>query len=228
LNYWKKRYNDRAIHATSDLQHNVGRTKGGVSISEQDWTKTVEYIVGLCGIDKDSEVMELCCGNGMLLGPISRICRKAIGVDYSEPLIHQLKENYTGSIEAYMDDALLFEWKNNSLDVIIIYFSIQHFSEKDCIRLVERSMDWLKHGGRLFIGDIPDDDKKWSYLSRPEYKKDYLTRIKDERPLIGHWFKKDFYLAFSSYRAEIKVQVLDQPEYQINSQIRFDVLMTKE
>ncbi len=84
MNYWKKRYNDQRIHATNDLQKNVGRTKNGVSINFHDWEKTVEEIISICRIEDSSVVMELCCGNGVIIGEIAKYCNKAYGIDYSK------------------------------------------------------------------------------------------------------------------------------------------------
>jgi len=227
MSNWKDRYNDKEKHGTPDLQFNVDRTKGGVIVDADVWARTVNDIVDICHIAKDSVVMEICCGNGMLLGPISTRCKKAIGVDFSVPLLSQLQAEYPTTVETHLSDALEFQWGKNDLDVVLIYFAIQCFTERDALRLISRSFNWLKEGGVLFVGDVPDEEKKWSYLSKPEYRRDYFTRVETDTPKIGQWFRKEFFKGLEDYIPGMQVTVLDQPGYHINSEIRFDVVIRK-
>ncbi|MBX2982311.1 MAG: class I SAM-dependent methyltransferase [Flavobacteriales bacterium] len=227
MSSWKERYNDPAHHATPDAQLNVGRTKGGESILPHVWSRTVDDIVQTCNINSDSVVLELCCGNGMLLGPVAKLCSEAIGVDFSAPLISELERNFGDVVTAYLADALEYECPRRDLDVILVYFSIQHFSERDALLLIERSIPWLKQGGRLFVGDVPDEAVKWDYINKPEFRKDYFTRLKSDTPKIGHWFRREFFQGLADHLPQVRVEVLDQPAHHINSDIRFDVLITK-
>lgn len=225
---WRDRYNDPKNHGSDDPQWNVQRTRAGKVIDKDQWAHTVEDIVRLCHITKDSEVLELCCGNGMLLGPISAQCKRAIGVDFSVPLLEQLKAKHEDRIETYFEDALEFEWEKNTLDVVLIYFSIQLFSERNAIRLIERAFSWLKDGGVLFIGDVPDEEKKWGYLSKPEYRRDYMARVLSDTPMIGQWFNKEFFRALGDLFPSMDVTVVEQPPHHINSDIRYDVIIKKK
>ncbi|MFZ1733705.1 MAG: class I SAM-dependent methyltransferase [Flavobacteriales bacterium] len=227
MSTWKDRYNEQGKHDTPNLQFNVDRTKGGVVVSEDIWDRTVCAVIKHSKISKDSVVMEVCCGNGMLLGPISKICKKAIGVDFSVQLLAQLNAAFPNSVETHLADALEFEWKKEELDVVLIYFAIQCFSERNALRLISRAFSWLKVGGVLFIGDVPDEEKKWGYLSKPEYRRDYLTRVETDTPMIGQWFRKEFFKALEDYIPCMQVTLIDQPSYQINSEIRYDVVIRK-
>lgn len=227
MSSWKDRYNEKGKHDSPNLQFNVDRTKGGVVVADDVWDRTVRDVVAHCQITKDSAVMEICCGNGMLIGPVSKVCRKAIGVDFSVQLLAQLNAAFPGSVETHLADALEFEWKGEQLDVILIYFAIQCFSERDALRLMNRAFSWLAPGGILFIGDVPDEEKKWDYLSKPEYRRDYLSRIETDTPKIGQWFRKEFFRALADYIPGMQVAVMDQPSYQINAEIRYDVVIRK-
>ena len=228
MSNWRDRYNDLANHGSDDLQRNVQRTKGGERIDDATWTRTVDDIVKLCNISENSVVIEVCCGNGMLLGPIAQQCKRAIGVDFSVPLLEQLNAQFKGQVETHLQDALEFEWEKNSVDVVMIYFSIQLFSERDALRLMQRAFSWIRNGGTLFIGDVPDEEKKWAYLSKPEYRRDYLARVLSDTPMIGQWFNKEFFRALPDLMPEMEVTVVDQPSYHINSEIRYDVVIKKK
>jgi ubiquinone/menaquinone biosynthesis C-methylase UbiE len=227
-NYWKEVYSNDEYINKGNPQSNVGRTVSGNPIDKISWDQTVECISSIIEIDETKTILELCCGNGMLLGPLSARCSKAYGVDFSPELIKQLKALHGEEIITSVADVMDVHMEKESIDVVIIYFSIQHFSEANTISLTSSALDWLKPEGKLFIGDVPDQDKLWSYLNKSEYKKDYLERIVSNRPKIGHWFQRGFFKAFEDYFENVTVQVLSQPEFMINSDIRFDVLITKE
>ncbi len=225
--YWKKNFsNKNIISISNNLQKNIARTKNGLPISDADWNRTLNYIQNIIELRKQDSILEWCCGNGVLIGELAVRCKKAIGVDYSVELIEQLHNNYN-NVETHIEDALDYKIYANSINKIILYFSIQHFSERDAFKLIIKSINGLKKGGKMFIGDIPDIDNLWNYLNKEEYRKDYFNRLLQNRPKIGNWFKKDFFLAMNSYFDNVKFKIIDQPDYQINSDHCFDLLIEK-
>jgi len=227
-NYWKKYWSDKNNFVKSDNQKSVGRTKNGVTIKESNWARTINYILEILSISEEDDLLELCCGNGEVIGNLAPYCKSATGVDFSNYLLKQFSKKIENNVHIIQDDVLKIDFKKNSFDIIILYFAIQHFDEKESINLIENSLKWLKKGGKLFIGDIPDESKKWKYISKPEYKLDYIRRVVDNEPKIGSWFHKDFFLALQYYFSNINVKVIDQPSYQINSSYRYDVLIEKQ
>lgn len=225
--YWKEVYAKTEIVGTNDLQKNVGRTVSGISVTKDIWGKTVSDIIELLAINKTMDVVELCCGNGQVIGNIADKCNKGIGVDYSDILLKQMEVNFKNRVLPIYSDVLNIAFDKETLDIVIIYFSIQHFNEKETLQLVDRSLSWLKKGGKLFIGDIPNELKKWEYMRLSSHRKDYLSRVLKGTPMIGNWFQPEFFLAMSSYFDSITIKILEQPKYQINSAYRFDVLIKK-
>jgi len=229
MEFWEDYYNDDKIVGSDDFQKNVGRTKSGVTIPKKIWKKTLQDIEKLLNINKKtSEILELCCGNGQIIGNLSPKCKKAIGVDYSEKLLDQLKIKFGNSVITICSNVLDVSFKNDSFNVIIMYFAIQHFNEKEAVQIIEKSIGWLKNGGKLYIGDIPNEVKKWEYINTKEYRKDYIQRVIENRPMIGNWFQPDFFKAIGSYINNIDVKIIEQPPYHINSSNRFDVLIEKK
>ena len=228
--FWKDSFTDKKIVAIStDLQLNIARTKNGKVIDHEIWQKTLNHIKNITNFSSSSSVLELCCGNGVIIGELAKTANKATGVDYSEILLNQLKTAYKReNLTTYCDDVKSINLPKNFYHQIIIYFSIQHFSEKDTLLLIEKCISLLKQKGTLLIGDIPDQDIKWDYINKDEYRVDYFNRVKHNQPKIGNWFKKDFFKAMNSYFKEVNFEVLSQPSYQINSDHCFDVIITKK
>lgn len=225
--HWKKYYEDKNIVGTNDLQKNVGRTRDGLPISNKTWERTMKDIEELLSINKSLDIIELCCGNGQVIGNLASKCKSAIGVDYSNELLKQMNYHFKGNVKSIHSDVFEVSFKNDSIDIVIIYFSIQHFKEKETIELVNRSLKWLRKGGKIFIGDIPSELKKWEYINETAYKRDYIMRILNNEPMIGQWYQPNFFNALSSYFTNISVKIIKQPSYHINSSYRFDVLIEK-
>ncbi len=225
--YWKEYYNSNDLVGSDDLQKNIGRSKGGVSISPELWERTLQDIENLLCIDDSMVVLELCCGNGQIIGNLSSRCKRAIGVDFSNILLEQLTAQYQNKVEVIHADIMQINFVSELFDVVLIYFSIQHFNEKETIQIINNALMWLKNGGKLYIGDVPDELKKWEYINKPEYKKDYLKRVLEDTPMIGFWYQQEFFNSLSAFFKNISVRILEQPHYHINSSYRFDVLIEK-
>jgi ubiquinone/menaquinone biosynthesis C-methylase UbiE len=225
--YWKSYWSKIENVSDHNPQKNIGRTNNGIPIKNKVWLKTVNEIKQIVSISESSNIIELCSGNGQLIGNLAPYCNRAVAVDYSIALLEQLKNQFLDSVDSIHADALTVQFEKESYDIVIIYFAIQHFEEKDTVRLIQRSLEWLRYGGRIYIGDIPDEDRKWKYISKEEYKKDYFIRLINDEPKIGKWFQQDFFKALESYIDGITVRIIKQPTFQINSTYRFDVLIEK-
>lgn len=228
MKYWKQFYNSKRLVGSSDFQKNVGRTKNGKVISKKLWDKTLLDMKNLIAIEEGrSEILELCCGNGQIIGRLASKCKSAVGVDFSDILLKQLRENFGDNIKTISGDIRGVKFENNSFDIIILYFSLQYFNEKEVIELIAASKFWLRKNGKLYIGDIPDMRRKWDYINLPKDRKNYIKRVLDAEPLIGNWFHPDFFNAISNSIHDISVEIIEQPDYHINSDYRFDVLVTR-
>lgn len=225
--YWKSYWNQHEVVATGCPQADVGRTRNGIPITEERWEQTVEYIASLVKITPQASLIELCCANGLLLGPLAKRCAHAVGVDFSDELLQNAQSAFPGVFTTVNCDVLAVELPRSSADIVIIYFAIQHFEQKDAVRLIERAITFLKPGGRLLVGDVPDAGKLWGYLSTPEYRSDYIRRIVGSCPMIGTWFDREFFEAVGDYVGGVDVKIFDQPENLINANVRFDVLYTR-
>ena len=226
--YWKNNFvNKDVVEISGNLQLNIARTKGGVEIDDSKWQKTLSYISNILRIDSKSQIAELCCGNGVIIGELTKQCQSGLAIDYSSVLLNQLKQHYTQSnlnvLEADVNEYVFYE----TFDAIIVYFAIQHFNEKNTFLLIRKCINALNDSGTILLGDIPDEDKKWQYISKPEYKKDYFQRLVESRPKIGYWYKKDFFRAMNDVFENVTIEVIDQPAYQINSDHCFDVVIRK-
>ena len=103
----------------------------------------------------------------------------------------------------------------------------QHFSLKEAIILLRKVYDFLKPHGVFYIGDIPDEDKIWSYFNNREREQTHFNSILNDKPIIGQWFQRSFIEKAAIFSEFSNVNIIDQPDYQINAHYRFDALLEK-
>jgi phospholipid N-methyltransferase len=225
VGFWENYYNTDVVN-TNNGQKNVGRTKNGNPISDSDWSKTIHHIKSQIDLKETDNIIEFCCGNGMVLGELSNECESAFGIDYSEKLLEQLIKNYP-NVKCDWSDVTKYDLKDTIYDKMILYFSAQHFNERELIELIKKMLNNIKSDGIVLIGDVPNETKKWEYINKPEYKNDYFTRILNENPMIGNWYSKEWFLSLNNFLLDAEIVVVEQPEFMINSDWRFDVLIKK-
>jgi len=224
--YWSEHWK---THSKLDEKHpqlQVARTKEGKIISNNNWQKTVQSIFKIIQIKENQIVLDLCCGNGLLSKELAWNCKKVVSVDYSQELLDKFVTK-AGNIEKMQSNALNVQFDNNNFDVIIIYFAIQHFTEQEAIELIGKCKNWLKPGGKLLVGDIPELEKKWEFYSTKKYRVNYISSIIKDEPIIGTWFSREFYKSVGEYYNFSETNIIDQEEFMINHNIRFDVLYEK-
>ena len=224
--FWFYYYNSNTIVGSDDLQKNVGRTKNGNPITPTEWNTILDYIQSQIKLDVNDNIIEVCCGNGLVIGELSKKCNEAVGIDYSDLLIEQLNNNYP-NVKTILSDVMEYQLDINTYNKAILYFAAQHFTERQLLKLIKNIISSLKENGILLIGDIPDDTKKWNYISEPVHKKDYFQRLENGVPKIGNWFNRNWFESLSFFIDGINVEIMEQPDYMINSNYRFDVLITK-
>ncbi len=115
----------------------------------------------LDGIDlgPDAEALEIGCGVGRLLVPLSERIRRVHGVDISEAMIAKARAFCAGrEIDAATTDGTLRGFRDGSLDFVFSFVVFQHIPERGPIRrYVEEAARVLRSGG-LFRFQV---DGRW-------------------------------------------------------------------
>lgn len=225
-NYWKQYWNKSAIIFSSDYQIQVGRTINKIPVSNEIWKFTLKHIENQLKIESEDQLLDLCCGNGLISAPLSLKCKSVTAVDVSKPLLKIFPRNYK-NIKIINADIRRLNFKPSCFSKVLIYFAIQHFSERETFLLIQHVYKWLKPNGICLIGDIPDQSKIWDFFDTKERSAAYFKSIKNGKPIIGNWFNKSFFLHAAEILGYHQVKVFEQPKKLINSHYRFDVILNK-
>ena len=103
----------------------------------------------------NKDILEVACGTGQGLGYLSKISKSLNAGDYSEKILKIAQEHYGNRIALRQFDAQNMPYKDNSLDVIILFEAIYYLpsAEKfisDCRRV-------LRDGGKVLIATANKD-----------------------------------------------------------------------
>ena len=221
INYWRS-----GVLSVSQNNHSkVGRTIGGVPISDEQWRNSIEFIFKQLGELSGKRVVDICAGSGVLTVPLSKYCHSILAIDIAENLLDGIPKER--NIVTQVQDVRKLELGQEKFDVAICYFAIQHFTEQEVIEIFTQVFNVLSEGGVFYIGDIPDVSRRFDFFNNTERRSAFFKSVKDNSPIIGTWFHPHFLQYLGDYTGFSDVQVLSQPDNLIFSHYRFDIIMRK-
>jgi cyclopropane fatty-acyl-phospholipid synthase-like methyltransferase len=224
--YWTKFWKDY-IPQGGNMQQQVRRTIKKVPIDDARWDYTVGEISNILKVGPDDNLLDLGAGNGLISKPFSKKCRSVTAVDISSALLMQIDRGEFPNIKIVIGDVRNIQFAERSFSKCIMYFAMQYFTEKEAIDIFESVHSWLVPGGTFFIGDIPDVDQRWTFFNTSERVDAYFKSIRQETPILGTWFKRDFLEKLGWYTGFSACKILDQDPKLINAHYRFDLKLIK-
>ena len=164
----------------------------------------------------------------MFLPLLSKKTSNVTIVDVNLELLQQVDKSGNTIVKTVHSDALNFLLKSSEkFDVIFCYAGIQYFDEREVVELFKLMFRHLNSGGVLFVGDIPDLNKRSKFLVESNKIDHYYKSITSDLPIIGYWFTKDWILLLSKWAGFTKVKILRQKKRLIYSDFRFDLMAEK-
>ena len=220
MSYWKNYWNNIAENKSSLKQ--VQRD----DLSASQLLVIEKHISKVLKINSEDELLDVCCGNGLITMRIAKQCKSVVGIDFSAKLVEAADGNKTCENLRFIEgDATdLSVSLDQKFDKILLNFSFQYFNYKEGLQVVSGLKKRLKPGGLLFIGDIPNQNKWWSYydtfLKRGYYLKQWICR----QPKMGKfWSEKE--LKSIARKNDMYGEVLEQTSNLPYSHYRFDFLL---
>jgi SAM-dependent methyltransferase len=215
------------IKDDNDLLFQVGTTVEGKPISKQQHSEIVNSITKGLELNSKDNVLDLCCGNGIITNDISRLVNKVIGIDGSESYItnaRKLKSNH--NIIYRCDDILNFKeyTEGENINKILFYASLAYFSKDELVTILSN----LKKSKteKIYIGSILDKNKKHKFFNtfrrRIHYLFNYLILRNDLG--LGKWWSKREIIKIAVSQG-FNIEILNQNPILHTAHYRFDALL---
>lgn len=124
--------------------------------------EVVGNITKLLGITKETKVLEVGCGAGMLAQILD--C-KYTGVDYSLPLVKKHRQLLGNNVICAEANSLPFD--DNQFEVVLAYSIFQYFPTMEYA--METIGEMLRvSSGKIYIGDLPRKSHSQDHMLYPE------------------------------------------------------------
>lgn len=218
---WEKFWNNIAINSNDELDQVLRNDFKSIQVTVNNITENLK-------IESSDTVLDVCCGNGLITNEISKKCKSITGVDISENLLNLAKTKYQ-HIDFVKSSAtgLTKHFEQNAFDKIYLQFSFQYFDKSgQGESVISEMLKILKPNGKIFIGDIPDYQKKWSYYNSISKRFFYLTsKFKGTNRMGKFWLNKE--LDSICISQKVNGMSLVQNNELPYSHYRFDYLIIK-
>lgn len=178
------------IAEKSNLSHT--EVAGRYEFQQNAERKIIIDVIEKLEIDSNNSLIEIGCGPGNLLIPLSYLVREAHGIDNSEA-IKRMEERIKGDkrIVSYSGNFFEVDFGKLVFDKILIYSVMQYLSNiEEAKKFLSKALKLLAPGGRLLLGDLPNKDKKTRWMSTQrakEIQKEWSRKIAEngKHPLEG-------------------------------------------
>lgn len=121
-------------------------------------------VVAKLGLKPEDNVLDVGCGAGLLLVPLSYLARSITGIDHAS-VIEALHRDFPGLSTTLVPGNFLELAIDKKFSAIVAYSVVHYLSSKDeLFAFIDKAAGLLAPGGRLLIGDIPNSDKKRRFL----------------------------------------------------------------
>jgi SAM-dependent methyltransferase len=128
-------------------------------------------------------VLDIGCGLGTLLLPLSFVVKKIYGIDHPDIITRLEKMPQNNNCCLFAGNWLKDDFVLPDVSKIVIYSVIHYMaSVEEAIGFIEKALSCLPAGGRLLLGDIPNDDKKERF-SKTDFGVNFNKEWQQQRAL---------------------------------------------
>lgn len=190
---WKEYWNQYPGNfAETDFFKQVGKTVAGQPVTPAQFMARISDIKSALHINPDDIVLDMCCGNGLITTEIAMLCKRIVGVDFSETLVNIARKYNAHENVNYVCASVL---DKDSMSIagagftkIYMYESLQHFTYEELPDILSVISILSIPTVEVFIGGIPNLEKIWDFYNTEEKQKEYMKRKSENREAIGTWW----------------------------------------
>ncbi len=200
MDYWNSFWKSQG--AASHGQHpqaQVLRTLRRQPVSAESFDAIMTSITALLLPDSSHALLDLCCGSGAVTRRLFDRFQTIVAMDIAPEFVAQINCDAPAHVSACEGDAKTIEFLPASYDRILLYAGLQYFSEEETVALFTRLRRWIRPGGRIVLGDIPDRTKRWVFFDTVEREDAYFVGLGEGQPLVGFWFESEWLIKLARH-----------------------------
>jgi ubiquinone/menaquinone biosynthesis C-methylase UbiE len=197
------------------------------TLTKADWQRLARYFINMLDISEEDDVAEIGCGGGAFLKLVAR-CRTISGVDYSENAIRLISTRLKGDFRVAEASSLPFD--DNSFDLVLSWSVFFYFDSLDYAKKVlEEMLRVMRPGGRIFIGDVNDEEKRELAGALRQKSSSSRKRAYISKQDVDHLFySKNFFKEFAKVHG-LKIIFYDEDIEELafyeSSRYRYSLVM---
>lgn len=203
----------------------------GISMMrEQDAAELRDQVATELKLTSQDKFLEVGCGAGMYLLPLSDIVDRAVGCDLAETMLKRARQ-FDTDLMVQVAEAGYLPYPSAEFDAVLVYSVFHYFpSFEYTSQVLEELFRVCKVNGRIWIGDIPDISMKEQALSHREK----LMKSNSPRwtwpnigPLEQRFYDHEFFAQFAE-EVGCKIRLVPQSVVgYVQGQYRFNVCLEK-
>lgn len=176
----------------------VGKTVNGHPISKHQFQYILDDIEQRLQLKPDDNILDMCCGNGLITREIASRCANVVGIDFSEPLLAVAKKQHKpGNVTYHHLSVLELDKLGASyeryFDKVLMYEALQHFSEDSLADILQQLLVYVKPENVIIVfGSVPDKARIWNFYDTPARRQEYFARQAKGTEAIGTWWSEAF------------------------------------
>jgi SAM-dependent methyltransferase len=158
----------------------------GYLVQREPERRILPDVIAKLALRPDDKLLEIGCGPGRLIIPMSFFVRRAVGIDHPD-VVARLKARFTAP-ELAVIGANFLDYRpepGEAYDKILIYSVLTSLADAtEAFAFVDKAVDLLKPAGRLLVGDIANIDRKRRFLAT-RFGQEFDRRWKEQQRAAG-------------------------------------------
>jgi len=219
---WNKKYTKYKGH--KDLHVSAGYD----DLTYAEWQKLTGFFINKLDIKSTDDVLEVGCGSGAFLNEIKEVGSLS-GIDYADDAIDKIRNVMEGDF--HVSEAAILPFENDSFDVIVSFGVFFYFDSFDyATKVIKEMLRTLKLGGKIFIGEVSDLDKKDVALKLRADSDEKRDKHRVSKRQADHLYYPLSYFIKTAENIGMDIEVIKQDipelEFYYNAHYRFSVILT--
>ena len=165
--------------AGTDISQTI--KNGRYDIQKNAEAKIPKNIIETLKIQNENSFLDIGCGLGLNLGPISKITSYALGIDHPK-VVNEAKILPDNSNAEFIGGDFLKASFSQTFDRILAYSVVHTLPDTQAFySFIDKALSLLNPDGVMLVGDLPNVDKKKRFLNSKRgqaFQRDWDKQIK--------------------------------------------------